>query len=186
MTFIDKLHPSHITHKLWLVVFGQPACFVWNDEKTPMFYHPYNATWSNERRVEIPIVMKFLDGVKQADILEVGNVLPHYFPSSHAVVDFFEKGDNVVNVDIETFVPAKRFKAVVSISTLEHVGVDSLLDEGKAIRVLNLLARYGDNVLCTWLLGYNKNLDAYALRSSCATKLVVDKKRSIIVWQHNT
>jgi hypothetical protein len=35
-----------------------------------------------------------------SDFLEVGNVLNHYFKLNHDVIDKYEKGKNVKNIDI--------------------------------------------------------------------------------------
>lgn len=174
----------NIIHELWSLFFDKHGrSFDWHGNILSMFYHPYNATWSNERCVEIPIAMRFLDGEKQSDILEVGNVLAHYFPLKHAVVDLFEKGGNVVNEDIEFYRPKNRYKKLISISTIEHIGVDDIKDETKAIRVLKLLPSLADNILRTWLVGYNNDLDNFALSSPCATTLNLHDF-SIIVWEN--
>ena len=50
-----------------------------------------------------------------------GNVLLHYFPADHEIVDKYEKGDGIVNEDIVNFRPGKKYDLIVSISTLEHI-----------------------------------------------------------------
>ncbi|HXK18631.1 MAG TPA: hypothetical protein VNG33_12550, partial [Polyangiaceae bacterium] len=49
--------------------------------------HHYNATWRNERAVELPLADAFLAELPAgARLLEVGNVLAYYRASSHTVV----------------------------------------------------------------------------------------------------
>src|SRR5439155_26790749 len=62
------------------------------------FYHPYNQTYCNERAVEIPIVWPLVRSVPPERVLEVGNVLSHYFPTRHAIIDKFEHAPGVQNV----------------------------------------------------------------------------------------
>jgi cyclopropane fatty-acyl-phospholipid synthase-like methyltransferase len=56
--------------------------------------------------------------------LEVGNVLSHYYPVHHDIVDKYEKAPGVTNVDIRNFDTPKDYDLIVSISTIEHVGYD--------------------------------------------------------------
>lgn len=93
----------------------------------PYFIHPYNHTWRNERAVEIPVVWDYLQQIEPEDVLEIGNVLSHYFEIKHQVIDKWEKCiyyDNVVNHDILSWNPTRRFRVIVSISTIEHIGWD--------------------------------------------------------------
>lgn len=96
--------------------------FMFNGDCIPYFYHPYNHTRLNERQVEIPVFEKIIDGYSDADILEIGNVLPHYINAHHTVVDKYETGPGVINADATTYHPEKKFKCVISISTFEHIG----------------------------------------------------------------
>ena len=132
-------------------------------------YHSqlYNTTWRNERTVELPIALGFLEG-RQGPVLEFGNVLGHYGHSGHDVVDLYDRDERVHNVDIVDFRPTESYGAVVSVSTLEHVGFDespdgSQLDEpDKPLRALELLRswlRPGGELLVTLPVGYNQALD---------------------------
>src|SRR2546422_11404174 len=84
------------------------------------FYHAYNQTYCNERAVEIPIVWPMLQQVPPERVLEIGNVLSHYFPTRHDVVDKFEQAPGVQNVDVVDFRPTQPYDLIVSISTLER------------------------------------------------------------------
>lgn len=84
------------------------------------FAHRYNGAHLSERTIEVPIMRSFIAG----KVLEVGNVLNHYFPFEHEVADKFEKADGVINCDIRDFRSESRYDRVLSISTLEHVGWD--------------------------------------------------------------
>ena len=88
------------------------------------FYNSYNFTWCNERIVEVPIIMRFIEEAGNKRILEVGNVLSHYVAHDHDVVDKYERSSMIINEDIAHFRSEKPYDLIVSISTLEHIGWD--------------------------------------------------------------
>jgi hypothetical protein len=122
--------------------------------------HPLNL--DNERTVEIPVARAFLDD-KKGEILEVGNVLSNYFPFPHDIVDKYERVRGVINEDIVTFSPSKRYDAIVTLSTLEHVGWDEEPRDPQkivhAIARLKTLLADGGELLATLPLGYNSFFD---------------------------
>jgi SAM-dependent methyltransferase len=139
-------------------------------ERFHYYSHPYNTTWTNERAVELPIVLAEMSKRAGARILEVGNVLAHYGISGHVVVDKYERAPGVHNLDMLDFKPDRPFDLIVSISTLEHVGFDEdVVDPDKPARALahlrGLLAP-GGLLLMTFALGYNHTLDAQLLAGS--------------------
>lgn len=131
-----------------------------------MYYYclsPFNFTWENERIIEVPIIWKLVKESNGGKILEVGNVLSHYFRINHDVVDKYEKACGVINEDITYFQPNHKYDLIVSISTFEHIGFDEnprdpnkILDAIKNIR--NLLTLAGKAVI-TLPLGYHSELD---------------------------
>lgn len=126
------------------------------------FRHDYNKTYLNERAVEVSIVW---EAVKQCKgrVLEVGNVLSHYFSISHEVIDKYEKAEGVLNVDVVDFTPPTRYDLIVSISTLEHIGWDEKPKDPEkilqAFENLKALLNPGGMLLATLPLGYNPVLD---------------------------
>ena len=124
--------------------------------------HRHNFTWMHERAVEIPIARAFLEAA-EGRVLEVGHVLGHYGSGGHEVVDKYEREPGVRNEDVLDLDPATRYDVVVSVSTLEHVGVDDEpRDPGRAVaaveRLHELLAP-GGRLLVTLPAGYNPALD---------------------------
>lgn len=84
-----------------------------------------------ERAIEVPLALDFLAQYQGNErILEVGNVLQHYehivqqhFTSPpRRIVDKFEIGRDVENIDLMDMDSAHKFQAILSISTVEHVG----------------------------------------------------------------
>lgn len=148
----------------WLVrLSGRPSKFTFRGKSYRYFWHRYNATWRNERAVEVPIARSFLSGIPSDKVLEIGNVLSHYGPVSHEVVDKYEHAEHVRNEDVCDFRPDRTYGLILSISTLEHVGWDEEhKDEMKVLKAFenlqSLLAPEGKLVV-TIPLGYNPSLD---------------------------
>lgn len=133
-----------------------------NYKKLPYFYHTYNVTWSNERRIEFPLIKYYMTGIESSKILELGNVLSHYVKTKHDIVDEYEYDPGIMNVDIMIYNPKKKYDLILSISTLEHVGVDGEKEPGKAlktIRHLKTLLSQNGKIIFTIPIGYNKLLD---------------------------
>jgi hypothetical protein len=118
----------------------------------------------NERAVEVPIVMDVVNRNMNKRILEVGNVLPHYFDFDHTVVDKYEVGEGVINHDIVDFRSDALYDLVVSISTLEHVGWDETPRDDKKIlyAIANMKRLLADNgtIIITLPVGQNTALDS--------------------------
>lgn len=130
----------------------------------PYFIHHYNATWRNERAVEVALVTELLASVSPgARCLEVGNVLNYYLDFQRTVVDKYEAGAGVINQDILEFGLPASYDVVVSISTLEHVGWDEEprdLDKvRRAFEHMKSLLVPGGRCLVTFPMGYNTALD---------------------------
>jgi len=119
----------------------------------------------NERAIEVPIIWDIVKKSK-GKILEVGNVLSHYYSVSHDIVDKYEKAKDVINQDIVDFRPSITYDLIISISTLEHVGWDEIpREQGKILLALdnlklNCLAPSGKMVI-TLPLGQNSELDNF-------------------------
>ena len=146
------------------VVFVPKTSFILGGERYSYFYHRYNMTWDNERCVELPVVRREMEKFSNESILEVGNVLSHYFHVDHDIVDKYEIARNVINQDIIDFSVEKKYDLIVSISTIEHIGWDeSPKDVGKilvAIEKLKKLLNPNGRLLITLPIGYNKYMDA--------------------------
>lgn len=142
--------------------------FLFRGEPYQYEYALYNATWRNERAVEVPIVFwsaYYFDLITGGPrILEIGNVMGHYIKAKNDVLDKYEKGENIINEDIATFKPEKKYDLIVSISTLEHVGIDET--PSKPEKLIEALFNIKTNVLkpggvmiATVPVGYNGCLD---------------------------
>jgi hypothetical protein len=113
--------------------------------------------WRTERCVELALGEHVLTGRDPEDVLEIGNVLRFAGLGRHAVVDKYERGPGVLNVDIVDYEPERRFGLAVSISTLEHVGYDEdPRDLEKAARALGRVSELADDLLVTMPVGYHQ------------------------------
>ncbi len=147
----------------WYRWFRSGRTFSFDGRTYRYFYHPYNTAWRTERTVEVPIVWELVRENRGRRILEVGNVLSHYFPVSHEIVDKYERGASVRNEDVVDIRPEAPYDLIVSISTLEHVGMDEEEKEPRkplrAVRHLGSLLAPGGRLVVTIPLGQNPELD---------------------------
>ena len=128
--------------------------FIFQNKRYNYFCHLYNCTCLNERAVEIPIVWEMIKNSRGRKILEVGNVLSHYYDFKHDIVDKYERGCGVINEDIADFQPKEKYDLIVSISTLEHVERLPL-----AMQNLKDCLNPGGKIIATLCLGYNPEVD---------------------------
>jgi hypothetical protein len=131
----------------------------------PYMLHHYNRAWRNERTVELTLAREFLEATTAGRTLEIGNVLSHYWPVDHVILDKYEHSPGVLNIDVVDYVPETPYDRVVSISTLEHVGWDEFPREPdkvlRAYRNIRTFVRDGGSILLTCPLGQNPHLDEY-------------------------
>jgi len=150
-------------------------------------FRHYNLTWRSEREVEIPIAWDFVKKYRGKRVLEIGNVLSHYYKITHDVVDKYEIAPNVINQDVVDFRPNEKYDLIVSISTLEHVGWDETPKEPykfvKAVENLkNCLAKAG-KIVFTVPLGQNEVLTRFVNQKPIGfSNFVIMKRISFNRW----
>jgi hypothetical protein len=152
-----------LQYNLYYKFFNESFYFCNNEYH--YFIHPYNTTWTNERAVEVPIILEYLKSemLQSKNVLEIGNVLSHYVVTNHDILDKYEVRSDVINQDIVDFNPKIKYDLILSISTLEHVGFDEMpRDPNKIIyalnKIQNLLSEGGEAII-TLPLGYNEKMD---------------------------
>jgi SAM-dependent methyltransferase len=122
----------------------------------------YRWTWLGERSVEVPIAARLVDATV-GRVLEVGNVLSHYRPVTHEVVDKYERSPGVRNADVLELNEMGAYDLVLSLSTIEHVGWDEYPRDPElaieAMRRLQRLVAPGGRLLVTVPVGYHPRLD---------------------------
>ena len=139
--------------------------FSYRGQKMNYAVYSYNATWRNERAIEVPIMLDFIREFQNQRILEVGNVSRYYGDFKHDVIDKYENSDDIMNIDIMDCNPENPYDAFLAISTFEHIGWDEPTKEPEkilaAVKHVYKLVNNKDNVLISCPLGYNDALDDY-------------------------
>ena len=96
---------------------------------------------------------------KGKKILEIGNVLSHYYKTDHTIVDKYEKEKGVINEDVVSFKSNKKYDLILAISTLEHVGWEEKSKEPlkilKAVKNMKKLAGKDGEILITLPINYS-------------------------------
>lgn len=163
---LDRVERARMLGRIKSRSVGKPETkFTFDGTEYEYLYHDYNETWDDERTVEVPIVWKIVQDGHQSKILEVGNVLSHYFDTHHVIVDKYEKAPGVLNQDIVDYEPTSNFDLIVSISTLEHIGWSTHYGPRdppkflRAVRKLTSLLNPGGRLWFTVPLGYNSYVD---------------------------
>lgn len=140
--------------------------FTFQGQEFKYFDNPHNNTRINERTVEIPISLKFLE-FNLKNLIEVGCVTPYYHECSHEVIDLTDDHPKSKKIDATQY--NFKDKNVLSISTVEHVGLSDYGNEIKennaAIILCEKIIKDSLNYFITWPLGYNKVLDSWAFEN---------------------
>ena len=165
--------------------------FILDGKKYHYFINIYNSVIS-ERVVEIPFAKEFFLRNRGKTILEIGNVLSHYFSVSHEIVDKYERDPRVINVDIIDFDTEKKYDLIISVSTMEHVGFDELhreMGESKRsiLKIIDLL-NYNGTAMITVPLGYNPEIDSIILNDEIifTKKYFLKRVSRFNLWRETT
>ena len=171
----------YLFHLLW----RRGKTFALDGRSYPYAFHLQNVTFRNERTVEIPIALEMLPW--QGEILEVGNVLRQYVTHRHDVVDKYEVDEGVLNEDIVTYAPNKRYDLIVTVSTLEHVGWDEIPREPekllRALAHLKTLLRPRGQLLITVPIAQNPFLDEAIRQDQLGLSRLLFMRR--LNWQND-
>jgi len=144
---------------------GEHGEFEFQGRPYRYLYDRYKRSWLTERSVEVPIASAVVEQHAGGRVLEVGNVLSHYRPHPHTVLDKYEHAPGVLNRDVLDLDGLGPFDLIVAVSTLEHVGWDERpRDPGKALAAVEALRDAlapGGRLLLTVPIGYNPSFDQH-------------------------
>lgn len=161
--YYPVLRPLYYFLGLYRIYIETPRQFTFRGKSFPYFHHWHGMTYLIERIVEVPIIWDRVQANRGNRILEVGNCLSFFFPRQHDVLDKYDTKEGVVHLDVVDFKPAQPYDLIVSISTIEHVGWDEVPREPlKTIKAINNLVSClapGGELIVTWALGYNTDID---------------------------
>lgn len=134
------------------------------------FRHSYNETWTNERYIEVPIGIYFLNKFK-LNCIEIGAVMPYYGYLSKIIIDPYDSFDGCLRINALDY--SYISENVLSISTIEHFKIDERNRTDKdSIFMLNKIIQEASNYLITWPVGYNLILDNYVEQSDIKYKIL--------------
>lgn len=161
----NNIFKKHLIY-WYFKLFKKGRNFIYKEDLHDYFYHKHNTTYLNERTVEISIMKKIIErNCKDKKIFELGNVLQYYFPCEHDILDKYENKKNVITKDIMEFNPEIKYDLIVSVSTIEHIGVDDESNNPRkvleAIDKLKEITKLGGKIIFTVPMGYNPYLDNF-------------------------
>lgn len=151
-------------------------------------------TWDNERAVELPVCWELVNRHGRPEtVIEIGNVLGHYFDTEHRVLDLQERHPLVTwNEDVLEFQPPFAPELIVSISTLEHVGHGEVPARPDKFRraveaAIDWLAPGGE-LLFTVPIGYNRAVLEYLDNPSAQVVSMLFMRRLTLdnLWEQTT
>jgi len=152
-----------ITDYIIFQLFVKDKKFFFKNTELKYFVDFNNGTHTNERIIEIPILLNYIKNYSGKSILEIGNVLSKYHNFNHVIIDKYEKDKEVLNQDVSEFCLQKKFDLIISVSTLEHVGFDEEEKDPNKILlgIKNLERHLKENgiIIVTLPLGYNFPMD---------------------------
>lgn len=193
LIFLIRNVPSQLINLIQIILTSlfaniqSPTQFKYNNQLLNTFKHPYNRTSLNERIIEIPIFQHIIQKYTNAKILEVGAVMQHYQSINWPVIDKFEVGKAIINCDILNYQTTQKFDLIISISTIEHLGLDDdEIDPNKpinAIKYLQSLLKPNGLLYISLPSGYNTALDTYLQNEGISSKNIDLFQRSS--WSNN-
>lgn len=146
----------------------QEISFVFAGERIPFFCHRHNCGWPprrpTERTVELALADRWLSRARTTTVCEVGAVTPYYWPGR--IVRIVDPADphpgvterkSLFDVDL-------RGASVLSISTVEHVGLGEYGQPSEpdlAPKAIRKIVDEAESWLVTFPIGYNAALDHY-------------------------
>lgn len=159
--------------------------FVFRGEAVPFFCHRHNCGWpprrATERTVELALADRWLSLPRSSALCEVGAVTPYYWPGRVArVVDPADPHPGVTEKK-SLFDVDLRGTSVLSISTVEHIGLDEYGQPPApelAPKAIRKIVDEAESWLVTFPIGYNAELDRY-VRSGELERIGVDVRHLV-------
>jgi SAM-dependent methyltransferase len=167
-SYAKSLFFTTLPNYFWLSyykLFRSSETFEFQGNNYHYLFHAYCPTWKNERSTVIPIVWKMIQSYRQQNkrVLEVGNTLSYVFNVDYDILDKYEIVEGVINEDAVDFNPPEQYDLIVSIFTLQLVGLnESLREPVKGLKAMQNLKRHlapGGRMVVVHALGHNHEMD---------------------------
>lgn len=163
--------------------------FYFDGNKYELYEHSYNCGFLDarmtERSIELPLAKGYLDNLEEGKIVEVGAVTPYYFVNDK-IVDIVDPTDvhNRVTVRKSLFECDFREKNVLSISTIEHVGLQEygMNEKKNVIDALQKILTEAKSCFITAPLGYNALLDSWVRKNWNSPNIKIMKREKDNHW----
>ncbi len=144
-------------------------------------FPPFRMT---ERSIELALADIFLSQYTSAELLEIGAVSPYYWPGRiKTIVDPYDTHPLVTHRE-DWITHNGSYKAILSISTFEHIGLPDyglIGDLTKSDIAVRKLVSSTSDFLLTWPAGYNPYLDSAILQ-----KISEWPDVKIFAWERGT
>lgn len=163
--------------------------FYFDGNKYELYEHAYNCGYlearMTERSVELALAKRYLDNFEGGDVVEIGAVTPYYF-ANDKIIDIVDPTDehNRVTIRKSLFECDFREKNILSISTVEHVGLQEYgMDEKKnVIDALQKILTEAKSCFITVPLGYNALLDNWIRQNRNNPMIKIMKREKDNHW----
>jgi hypothetical protein len=177
-----KIH--NLALNILTITFHTPKYFDFDGVKLKHFLHRHNVNRPlfrmTERSIELRLADIFLRNYPRNEVVEVGAVTPYYWPQRvGTIVDPIDEHPAVTH-KLDWLKFDVSHKAVLSISTFEHIGSgDYGLNADLKMSELAIEKLFATNAdfLVTWPGGQNKHLDLVVKRAIVGTDI------SLFMWQ---
>jgi hypothetical protein len=182
--FVGRVVRSVEIHRASSVDWRQAGSFKLGGREYPFFCHRHNCGWPprrpTERTVELGLADVWLAGAR-APTCEVGAVTPYYWPGRIANVIDPSDPHPLVTQRTSLFDVDLRGSAVLSISTVEHIGHGDYglpKEPELAHAAIRKIVGEAATFLVTFPIGYNPELDDF-VRSKDLSNLGVTPRHLV-------
>ncbi|MBO4405789.1 MAG: hypothetical protein J5821_03590 [Alphaproteobacteria bacterium] len=169
------VYSAYVDHRMI-----QIDSFIYKGKRVKLIESSYNCGFRHrrmtERCLEMAIAKIWLEKNKE-DVIEIGAVSPYYFQNlTHDVCDPADKHERV-NLKTSMFNLDLKDKNVLSISTIEHIGMGEygipINKNESAVSALKKILRESRKCLITFPVGRNKELDLYVFENTFSKPVTV-------------
>ena len=157
-----------------------PPTFEFAGRVFKLFVSNHNCGWPparmTERAVELALADRWLESVDAARVMEIGAVTPYYWPRRvPCVVDPFDPHP-LVTTKASLFDVDLSAGPLLSISTLEHVGISDYgfpVDHSLVEKAFRKVFQESQSFLITVPVGYNETMDNLLFESDASRDDIV-------------